>query len=163
MHLLLQPLWATVLSLVQGEGNKDDDRSAQAVQDEASLSPVATRADLSMAPRPQVGNVHSNHSAAATIRPPEVMMTAITRDWLSWDDYSDKSDGERTFQRKYSRTRCAPGSTNIFCGGLRILCPSNSREVQRPKICSNCPRRIKLSRAEMPFPNLSLTSDIIGL
>ena len=50
MLLLLQPLWVTVLSLVQAEGNKD-------VQDEASLSPAATRAGFSMAPRPQVGNV----------------------------------------------------------------------------------------------------------
>ena len=68
------------------KGNKDD-RSAQAVQDEASLSPAATRAGFSMAPRPQVGNVHSSHSLAATIRSPEVGMTAITREWLSWDDY----------------------------------------------------------------------------
>ena len=59
------------------------DQLNQAVQDEASLTPAATRAGFSMAPRPQVGNVHSNHSVAATIRPPEVMMTAITRDWLS--------------------------------------------------------------------------------
>ena len=79
------------------------DRSAQAVQDEASLSPAATKAGFSMAPRPQVGNVHSNHSVAATIRPPEVMMTAITRDWLSWDDYSDKSDREGTFKGPYKR------------------------------------------------------------
>ena len=47
-----------------------------------------------MAPRPQVGNVHSSHSVAATIRPPEVGMTAITREWLSWDDYYDKSERE---------------------------------------------------------------------
>ena len=71
MLLLLQPLWVTVLSLVQTKGNKDD-RSAQAVQDESSLSPAATRAGFSMAPRPQVGNVHNSHSVAATIRPSEV-------------------------------------------------------------------------------------------
>ena len=108
-----------IIALVQAKRNKDD-RSAQAVQDEASLSPAATRAAFSMAPRPQVGNVHSSHSVAATIRPPEVRMTAITREWLSWDDYySDKSERERTFQRKYSRMRCAPGSTDIcYCGGL---------------------------------------------
>ena len=75
----------------------NDDRSAQAVQDEASLSPAATRASFSMAPRPQVGNVHGSQSVAATIRPPEVRMTAITREWLSWDDYSDKSEREGTF------------------------------------------------------------------
>ena len=43
MLLLLQPLWVKILSLVQAKGNKGD-RSAQAVQDEASLSPVVTRA-----------------------------------------------------------------------------------------------------------------------
>ena len=102
MLLLLQPLWVTVLSLVQAKGNKDD-RSAQAVQDEASSSPAVTRAGLSMAPRPQVGNVHNSHSIAATIRPPEVRMTVITREWLYWDGYSDKSEREGTFQRKYSR------------------------------------------------------------
>ena len=96
MLLLLQPLWATVLSLVQAKESKDD-RSPQAVQDEASLSPAATRAGYSMAPRPQIGNVHSSHSVAATIRPPEVRMTAITREWLSWDGYSDKSEWEGVF------------------------------------------------------------------
>ena len=83
-------------------GNKGD-RSAQAVQDEASLASAATRADFPTAPRPQVGNAHGSHSIAATIRPPEVRMTAITREWLCWDDYSDKSEREATFQRKYSR------------------------------------------------------------
>ena len=79
MLLLLQALWVTVLSLVQAKGNEDD-RSAQAVQDEACLSPAANRAGFSMAPRPQVGNVHSSHSVAATIRPQEVRMTAIIRE-----------------------------------------------------------------------------------
>ena len=118
MLLLLQPLKVTVLSLVQAKGNKDD-RSAQAVQDEAFLSPAATKAGFSMAPIPQVGNVHSSYSFAATTRTSDVGMTAITREWLSWDDYSDKSEREGTFQRKkYSRMRCAPGSTDISCGGL---------------------------------------------
>ena len=117
MLLLLQPLWVTVLSLVQAKENKYD-RSAQAVQDEASLSRAATRAGSSMAPRAQVGNVYSSHSVAATIRPPEVGMAAITREWLSWDDCRDKPKREGTFQRKYSRVRCAPGSTGISCGGL---------------------------------------------
>ena len=117
MLLLLQPLWVTVLSLVQAKGNKDD-RSTQAVQDKASLSPAATRAGFSMAPRPQLGNVHSSDSVAATIRPPEVGMAALTREWLSWDDYSDKFEREGTFQRQYSRMRCASGSTEISYGGL---------------------------------------------
>ena len=73
-----------------------------------------------------VGNVHSSHSVAATIRPPDVRMTAITREWLSWNNYSDKSEREGTFQRKYSRMRCAPGSIDV-------------------------PRRIKLSSAGMSF------------
>ena len=120
MLLLLQRLWVTVLSLVQAKGNKDD-ISAQAVQDEASVSPAATRSGFSMAPRPQVRNMHSSHSVAGTIRPPEVRMTAITREWFSWDGYSDKSESERkgtTFQMKYSQMRCAPGSTAIYGGGL---------------------------------------------
>ena len=123
MLLLLQPLWVTVLSLslVPAKRNKDD-RSAQAVQDEASLSPAATKAGFSMAPRPQVGNMHSSHSVAGTIRPPEVRMTAITREWLNWeDDYSDKSEREGTFQRKYSQMRCAPGSTAILWRSLNIM------------------------------------------
>ena len=120
MLLLLQPLWVTVLSLVQARGNKDD-ISAQTVQDEASLSPAATRAGFSMAPRLQIGNMHSNPSVAVTIRPPEVRMTAITREWISWDDYSDRSEREATFQRKYSRMQCAPASTDVYCGGLCIL------------------------------------------
>ena len=95
MLLLLQPLWKAVLSLVHAKGNKDD-RSAQAVQDEA-----ATRAGFSAAPSLQAGNAHGSHSMAATIRPPEVRMAAITRESLCWDDCSDKSEREGTFQRQY--------------------------------------------------------------
>ena len=51
MLLLLQLLLVTVLSLMHAKESKDD-RSAQAVQDRASLTPVATRAGFSMAPRP---------------------------------------------------------------------------------------------------------------
>ena len=61
------------------KGNKDD-RSAHAVQDETSLTPAARRAGFSTAPRPKVGNAHGSHSVAATIRPPEVRVTAITRE-----------------------------------------------------------------------------------
>ena len=151
MLLLLQPLWVTVLCLVQAKGYNDD-RSAQAVQDEASLSPAATRAGFSMAPRPQVDNVHSSHTVAAMIRPPEVRMTAITREWLSWDDYSDKSEKEGIFQRKYSRMRCVPESTNIYCGSLSILYVYGTpvRSSVR-KYVQTVPRHIKLSRAGMPF------------
>ena len=110
------------------------------VQDDASLWPAATRAGFSMAPRPQIGNVHSSsHSVAATIRPPEVRMTAITREWLSWNDYSDKSERKGTFQRKHSRMRCAPGSTDIYCGGLWIFCLWGSCGVRNAKRCPNCP------------------------
>ena len=106
--------------LVTAKENKDD-RSAQAVQDEASLLPAAIRAGFSTALRPQVSNAHGSHSVAATIRPSEVRMIAITREWLCWDDHSDKPRREGTFQRKYrlfSRMRCTPGSTDTYCDGL---------------------------------------------
>ena len=49
-----------------------DDRSVQAVQEEAFLPPAATRAGFSTAPRAHVGNAYGSHSVAAKIRPPEV-------------------------------------------------------------------------------------------
>ena len=119
MLFLLPPLWVAVLSLVHAKGNKDH-RSAQFVRDEASLTPVETRAGFSTAPIPQVDNAHGSHSVTSTIRSPEVRMTAITRVWLCWDDYLDKSESEGTFETKFSRImRFAPGSTGIYCrGGL---------------------------------------------
>ena len=39
-------------------------------------------------------------SAAATIQPPEVRRTAITRERLCWNDHADKSEREGAFQRK---------------------------------------------------------------
>ena len=106
----------TVLQ-IGAPGNKDDSL-AQAVQDKASLSPAATRAGSSTAPRPQIGNALGSHSVVATIRPPEVRRTAITRKRLCWDDHMDKFEREGTFQRNcrlFSRMRCAPspGSTKI--------------------------------------------------
>ena len=94
------------------------DQLNQAVQDEASLSPAATRAGFSMALRPQVGNVHSSHSVAAwtKIRPPEVRMAAITHECLCWDDYSDKS--EREGGNTHECRVLQAGSTGIYCGGL---------------------------------------------
>ena len=44
-------------------------------------------------------------SAAATIQPPEVRRTAITRERLCWNDHADKSEREGTFQRKYCMKR----------------------------------------------------------
>ena len=44
-------------------------------------------------------------SAAATIQPPEVRRTAITRERLCWNDHADKSEREGTFQRKYRMKR----------------------------------------------------------
>ena len=109
------------MSLVIAKGSKDD-RSAQTVQDESSLSPAATRAGFSTAPRLQVGNADGSHSVAATIRPPEMRRIAITRGRLfCWDDHTDTSESEGAFQRKYrifSRMRCPPGSTDIYYGGL---------------------------------------------
>ena len=43
--------------------------------------------------------------AAATIQPPEVRRTAITRERLCWNDHADKSEKEGTFQRKYRMKR----------------------------------------------------------
>ena len=71
--------------------NKDD-RSAQAEQDDASLTPAA-RAGFLTAPRPQVGNAM-----------PEVRKTAI-----------------REGRRKYllfSRMRCARGYSDIYCAAV---------------------------------------------
>ena len=44
-------------------------------------------------------------SAAATIQPPEVRRTAITRERLCWNDHADKSEREGTFKRKYRMKR----------------------------------------------------------
>ena len=44
-------------------------------------------------------------SAAATIQPPEVRRTVITRERLCWNDHADKSKREGTFQRKYRMKR----------------------------------------------------------
>ena len=38
---------------------------------------------------------------AATIRPPKVRRTAITRGWLCWDTHADMPEREGTFRRKY--------------------------------------------------------------
>ena len=56
---LLQPR-CTVLSGFTAKENKD--RSAQSVQDGASLSPAATRAGFSSAPRPQISIAHGIRS-----------------------------------------------------------------------------------------------------
>ena len=39
-------------------------------------------------------------SAAATIQPPEMRRTAITRERLCWNDHANKCEREGTFQRK---------------------------------------------------------------
>ena len=74
-----------------------------------------TRAGFSSAPRPQISIAHgirsvlvttSVVSTAATIQPPEVRRTAITRGWLCWNDHADKSEREGTFQRKCRMKRC---------------------------------------------------------
>ena len=49
--------------------------------------------------------VTSVFSAAATVQPPEGRRTAITREWLCWNDHADKSEREGTFQRKYRMKR----------------------------------------------------------
>ena len=120
---------------MQAKRNKDD-RSAQAVQDEASLSPAVTTAGFSMAPRSQVGNVHGSHSVAATIRPPEMRMTAITREWLSWDDYSDKFEREGPFR----------GNTHE-CGVLQDLLTSIAA-ISEYYVCGTSVRLFPILLAE---------------
>ena len=115
------PAGATPLGNSPAKANKDDVSAHQAVQDEAFFSSAATRGGFSTATRPHVDNLHGSHSVAATIRPPEVRRTTTTREWLYWDDHSDKPEREGTFQKKYrlfSRMRCAPGSSHTYCGGF---------------------------------------------
>ena len=110
-----------------------------------------------MAPRSQFGNVHSGHSVAATIRPPEVGMTAIIREWLSWDDYSDKSKREGTFQRK-NTLECGvlqDQLTSLVAVSEYYVCGTSVRSNVR-KDFQTVPRRIKLSRWGCLFPNLYL-------
>ena len=90
-------------------------------------------------------------------------MTAITREWLCWDDYSDKSEREGNFQRKYSRImRCAPGSTDdVYCGGLCTFCLWDFCGVQSPKICSNCPEAYQtIQGGDAFFQTFTSTADI---
>ena len=94
------------------------------MQDEASITPAATRVGFSTAPRLQVGNVHGRHSVAATIRLPEVKMTAITRGWLCWDDYSISPRGKGPFR----------GNTHEECGVLRDLLISTAA-VSENSVC----------------------------
>ena len=102
------------------EGNRDD-RSAPAVQDEASLSPAATRAGFSMAPRPQVGNMHSSHSVAATIRPPEVGMPAITRAWLLGSLFGYFREGKELSEEILSNAVCSRIYWHLLWGSLNIM------------------------------------------
>ena len=103
MLLLLQHLRITVLSLVHAKGNKDD-RSGQAVQDEASLTPAATREGVKLLDGAETPSWQCARTAVTALRQPsnpEMRMTAITREWLCWDDYWYKSERERKY---YSRT-----------------------------------------------------------
>ena len=52
-------------------------------------------------------------------------MTAITREWLCWDDYSDKSERVGTFQRKHSRK----------CGVLQDLLMMSTTAVSEYSVC----------------------------
>ena len=141
------------------------DQSAQAVQNEAFLSLAATRAGFSMAPRPQVGNVHSSHSVAAMIRPPEVRMTAITREWLSWDDYSDSPRGKGPSRGNTPECGVFPDllTSSIVAVSEYYVRRTPVRSYVRKDV-QTVPRRIKLSRAEMPFSKIfTSTSEIMGL
>ena len=103
------------------------------MQDEASLSPAATRAGFSMALRPQVGNVNSSHRVAATIRPPEVRMRL--------QSHASGSLG--------MIARTSPRGKGPFRGNTHVCGIPVRSEVR--KDVQTVPRRIKLSRAGMPF------------
>ena len=93
------------------------------------------------APRPQIGNAHGSHNVSAMIRPPEARKTPITRERLCWDDHEGKSEREGTFQREYLLTSTAAVSEYSVFG---------------VPVSSKAGRRIILSRAGLPFPNLYL-------
>ena len=57
-------------------------------------------------------------SAAATIQPPELRRTAITRKLLCWNDHADMTEGKGTFQRKYRMKR------NTFKNLVALLRPA---------------------------------------
>ena len=91
-------------------------------------------------------------------------MTAIIREWLCWDNYSDISEREGT-----------SGGNTHECGVLQDLLTSTAAvseySVFGTPVRSNVrkdvqivPGIIKLSRAWMPFSKpLPSTADIIGL
>ena len=135
------PFGFTALFLVIAKENKDD-RSAQTVQDEASLSPAAKERASRRPQDPKLAMRHASHSVAAMIRSTEVRRAVITRERFCWNDHTDTSEREWTFQRKYRlfRIRCAPGGTLIYCGGLWIFYLWGSLWVPKPE------KMFKLSR-----------------
>ena len=166
--LLLQPLgvhspvWVTIIK------NKNN-RPAQAVRDEAFLSPAATKTGFSMALRAQIGNAHGSHSVVASVRRSEVRKTAITHVRLCWDDHSDRSVKGWAFQRNIASSH--------ECGVLQdllISAPAVSEyeySVCEVSMCSKArkgvqtvPRHIMLSRAGFPFskPSPRRSSGLVG-
>ena len=67
-------------------------------------------------------------SAAATIQPPEVRRTAITRERLRWNDHADKSEREGTFQWKYRMKR------RTFKNLVALLGPALERDYCKNSI-----------------------------
>ena len=133
MLLLLQPLWVTVLSLAQAEGKKDDRSAHQAVQD--GLLDGAETPSWQCAQQLQR---YGNDLAAG--RDDDCNHTRL----VSLEDYPDKSD-------------------SVLQDLLTSIVAVSDCHVRRTPVRSNVrkyfqtvPRRIKLSRAGMPFSNLSL-------
>ena len=117
--MLLQPLWGVQFCLGHNQGKM---MIGQLKLCRMRLPYRQRQAERFLAaPRSQIGNAHGSHSISAMIRPPEARKTPTTRERLCWDDHARKSEREGTFQREYrlfSQMRCAPGCTDICCGGL---------------------------------------------
>ena len=80
-------------------------------------------------------------------------MTAFTREWLSWDDYSDKSDREGKGPFRGNTHECGvlqDLQTSIAAVSEYHVCGTPVRSNVRKDV-QTVPRRIKLSRAGMPF------------
>ena len=108
------------------------------MQDEASLSPAATRAGFSSAPRPQISIAHGirsvtlGHDKRCQRRGNDPAAGgekefAITRERLCGNDHADKSEREGTFQRKYRmKRRTFKNQVALFRAALGRDCCRNS-------------------------------------
>ena len=83
-------------------------------------------------------------------------MTAITREWLSRGDYSDKSEkGRGLLEEILTNAACSRILlTSIVAVSEYYVCGTPVRSNVRKSV-QTVPRRIKLSRAGMPFSKIS--------